>query len=87
MMAGFLKMYVDWNISELLRAKYGNNMGISVFMFFEQWRNFGEDYVRQAYPERTYYKYIDLLIDVGLVVRERYGTYKIVPAYEHPVQA
>jgi hypothetical protein len=81
-----IQMYVDGNIAKLLRAKYGNSAGSCLFLFFEEWRNYGPEYIMQNYPPRTYYYYINRLIDVGLAVKERYGTYNIAPGYEYPAQ-
>jgi len=79
-------MYVDANIAKKLRDMYGYTIGSSVFLFFEEWRNLGQQYVRQNYPERTYYNYIDRLMAVGLAVKERYGVYKLSPGWDKPLQ-
>lgn len=87
MAIGAIQMYVDGNIAKLLRNTYGNSAGTCLFMFFEEWRNYGSEYIVANYPQRTYFYYIDRLIDVGLAVKERHGTYRIAPGYEYPVQA
>lgn len=86
MAVGVLKVYVDGNIANVLRAKYGTNLGTCLFLFFEEWRNYGQEYVMQLYPQRTYYKYLGILIEEGFVTRERYNVYRIASRYENPVK-
>ncbi len=83
---GVIQMYVDGNIAKLLRDKYGQSTGSNIFLFFEEWRNYGIQYVRQSYPERTFYTYTDKLIGVGLAEKVRYGVYRLKPGWDKPLQ-
>jgi len=87
MAIGVLKVYVDGNIASVLRAKYGISLGTGLFLFFEEWRNYGQDHVMQVYPQRTYYKYLGILIKEGYIIRECYNVYRIAPRYEDPVKS
>lgn len=83
---GVLLMYIDGSIADKLRKRFGSSVGLNASLFFEEWRNYGLDEVMQRYPQRTFYKYLDMLIDVGLVVREGYGSFHIASGYEDPVR-
>ena len=86
MAVGVIQMYVDGNIAKFLRLKYGQDAGTNIFYFFEEWRNYGIQYIRKTYPERTLYTYIDKLIEVGLAEKVRYGVYRLTPGWDKPLQ-
>jgi hypothetical protein len=84
MAIGVIQMYVDGRLHKLMRSLYGNTAGTSLLMFFEEWRNYGREYVMQNYNPRTYYYYLDRLVDMGLAVKESYGVHKLISDWEFP---
>jgi hypothetical protein len=82
---GITRMYMDMSIADILRSKYGLIIGMNAALFFEKWRNYGFEKARKDIPERTYYTYLEMLIEVGLVKKLRKGVYQIAPGYEDPV--
>jgi len=86
MSVGALEMYIDNTLIESLRDKFGIRAGSNIGLFFEEWRNYGQDWIMERYPERTVYYYIKILEKAGLMVKERKGTYKPAPGYENPVK-
>lgn len=87
MLAGVLKMYVDNTIIERLRDRFGIRAGTNVGLFFEEWRNYGQDWVMERYPERSVYYYIDILMREGLMVKESKGKYRPAPGFESLVKS
>ena len=83
---GLISMYIDMNIADILRYRYGLTVGMNAALFFERWRNYGFDKAREDIPERTYYTYLEMLIEVGLVKKLRKGVYQIASGYENPVK-
>lgn len=83
---GLISMYIDMNIADILRSRYGLMIGMNAALFFESWRNYGFDKAREDIPERTYYTYLEMLIEVGLVKKLRKGVYQIAQGYENPVK-
>jgi len=79
-------MYIDGILLNKFRERFGNYAGKNIALFFEEWRNYGQDWIMERYPERTFYYYISKLEKAGLMVKERKGTYKPAPGYENPVK-
>jgi hypothetical protein len=79
-------MYVDGELHKLMRSRYGLSAGTALFMFFEEWRNYGHDYVVQTYNQRTFYYYLDRLVEMGLA-EKRYGFHGLLPPWDKKVQA
>ena len=86
MAIGVLSMYIDNLLIESMRDKFGFRVGTNIGIFFEEWRNYGQDWIMERYPERTVYYYIDILIKADLMEKKSQGRYKPVSGYENPVK-
>ena len=73
---------IDITILKKLRCHFGDTNGSSHALFFEEFRNFGQEYVKRMYKPGTFYSLTHGLMAVGLIVKEARGLYKIVSYYE-----
>jgi len=86
MAIGVLNMYIDNTIIEDMRTRFGLRTGTSIGVFLEEWRNYGQDWIMEKYPERTVYYFVDILIKERIMEKESKGRYKLVAGYENPVK-
>jgi hypothetical protein len=84
--AGVLLMYMDMSIADELRKMFGSTAGLNIALFFEEWRNYGQAEVYQRYPQRTFYYYLEKLLEAELIVKDGHGSYRIIDNLKEPVR-
>jgi hypothetical protein len=70
------QVVIDDNIYKEFYNRYGVATANSLIVFYEQCRQFGDEFLRQWYDSRTYYRYRNILVRDGYLYFVRYDRKK-----------
>jgi len=52
-----IAVQIDGNLMKEFIGRYGVSLGSSLLIFYENWRQFGEDVAKADVPRATFYRY------------------------------